>query len=76
MPTPTEEKRPRYLTPEELSQRFDGKIKTTTLANWRNLGIGPKFTKLGGKVVYSLDQVEAYERKNTVQSTSEYGSGE
>jgi hypothetical protein len=75
MPHQIQAKAPRYLTPEQLSARFGGNIKVTTLANWRNLGIGPKFTKLGGKVLYPITEVEEFEKKNTVQCTSQYGGG-
>jgi len=60
----------KYLTPAEVSARFS--VSVRTLANWRTLGQGPKFTKMGGKVMYPIDQVEHWESRNTVQSTSEY----
>ena len=62
----------RYLTPRELHERLRRQISTRTLANWRYLGIGPRYTKAGGRVLYPLDEIEAWERANTVQSTSNY----
>lgn len=36
-------------------------IRTTTLANWRNLGTGPKFYKLGDRAVrYKAGDVAAF----------------
>lgn len=54
-----------YLTPKEVSQRYKGKISERTLANWRSSGDGPAFTKVGGRVLYSVEAIEAWERKRT-----------
>lgn len=61
-----------YLTPDELSARFRGEISTRTLANWRCLGTGPRFTKIGGRVLYPLAEVLVWENSRTVNSTSSY----
>jgi hypothetical protein len=62
-----------YLTPDELSARYNGQISKRTLSNWRSgSGNGPAFTKVGGKVLYALDAVEAWEDKRTVQNTAQY----
>lgn len=60
------------LTPEELSARWGGRINVRTLGNWRTNGNGPKFLKLGGAVLYRLSDVEEYEARRTVSSTSQY----
>jgi sugar lactone lactonase YvrE len=60
------------LTPEQLAARYDGRFAITTLANWRSQGKGPKFRRLGGRIFYALADVEAWERGNTYQSTSQY----
>lgn len=62
----------KYLTASEVSVRLNGHVKAQTLANWRNLGTGPAFTKLGGKVLYPVDKLDEWLAKNTVQSTSNY----
>jgi len=52
-----------YLTPIELSQRFRG-ISLTTISNWRNghgKAGGPPFIKAGGKVLYPLSKLHAWE---------------
>lgn len=61
-----------YLTPAELSARFKGRISVRTLANWRCLGHGPRYTKVGGSILYPLAEVEAWEASRTVNSTSGY----
>ncbi|MFV0633470.1 helix-turn-helix transcriptional regulator [Demequina sp.] len=38
-------------------------ISEKTLANWRSLGVGPKFVRLGkvhGRIVYRVADVEAW----------------
>jgi len=63
---------PQYLTPEELHARFKKRVAVRTLSNWRTLGIGPKFTKIGGRVLYPLKEVEDWEQRRTTDSTSKY----
>jgi hypothetical protein len=58
-----------FLTPEDLVQRWEGKITLRTLANWRSGREGPKPTKIGGKVLYRLDVVEAWEQQRTQRRT-------
>lgn len=43
----------------ELARRW--KISPRTLERWRWTGDGPQFVKLGGRVVYRLCDVEAFE---------------
>ena len=52
----TEEK---LLTPEELAERW--KIAVGTLENWRDLGKGPLWLKIGGQARYRLADVLQYE---------------
>lgn len=49
----------RHLTQHELAQRW--RISPRTLERWRWLQEGPQFLKIGGRVVYRLEDVEAYE---------------
>jgi Helix-turn-helix domain len=43
----------------ELAVRW--KISHRTLERWRWTGEGPKFLKVGGRVVYRLSDIEEYE---------------
>lgn len=61
-----------FFTPEELVDRYQGKVTVRTLANWRSLGISPPYTKCGGRVLYPVDQLIEWERKRTVTSTANY----
>ncbi len=45
----------------ELAARW--KISPRTLERWRWTGEGPRFMKLGGRVIYRIDDVEAFERQ-------------
>jgi hypothetical protein len=38
-----------------------------TLANWRSLRIGPKFTKIGKTVLYEEGELDAWDERNTVK---------
>lgn len=51
---------PRHLNQIELSRRWN--ISHRTLERWRSIGQGPDFLKLGGRVLYRLSDVEAYEQ--------------
>ncbi len=62
----------KFLTPHQLTERWAGEIHERTLANWRVTGQGPRFIKIGGRVLYDIEEVEAWEKRRTVQSTAEY----
>jgi hypothetical protein len=70
--TAVEMKPASFLTPQQVSERYSNNITERTLANWRSAGNGPEFTKIGGKILYPLDRLEAWEQRNTVKSTSQY----
>lgn len=57
---------PVYMTPEELCERWRGKIATETLANWRTKRLGPAYTKISKIVLYPLIEVQRWERANLV----------
>lgn len=56
------------LTPEELVQRYNGRISLKTLANWRSTGEGPAFTKVGSRVFYRLPDVLEWEQRRTCKA--------
>ena len=49
------------LTQAALAKRW--KVSPRTLERWRWLGRGPQYMKVGGRVVYRLEDIEAYEAK-------------
>jgi hypothetical protein len=59
-----------FITPEDLIERYKGRISIKTLANWRTKGGGPSYTKIGGKIMYPLSEVIEWERLRTYGSTA------
>lgn len=57
------------LSPLETSQRL--RISEKTLEKWRITGGGPRFSKVGGRVFYPEDELEAWLRGRIHASTSE-----
>ncbi len=49
----------KHLNQIDLAARWN--ISHRTLERWRWTGEGPQFVKLGGRVVYRLEDVEAFE---------------
>lgn len=56
----------RFLTPEEVSNRYRGGISIGTLRNWRAMRIGPNFIKIGKAVLYPTTELDAWDQKNMV----------
>jgi hypothetical protein len=56
----------RFLTPDEVAQRYRGGISVGTLRNWRAQRIGPSFVKIGKAVLYSTSELDAWDEKNKV----------
>jgi predicted DNA-binding transcriptional regulator AlpA len=65
---------PRYLrTPE--AARFLG-LSGRTLEKHRIYGTGPRYSKLGGRVVYRVDDLQAWVELGAKVSTSDPGVGQ
>jgi hypothetical protein len=62
-----------YLTPEQLCERWNHRLKPKTLANWRSQGRGPPYRRLGNRILYPLPEVEAFEQRQQFTSTDAYG---
>ncbi|MEC5291756.1 helix-turn-helix domain-containing protein [Aurantimonas sp. C2-6-R+9] len=56
----------KYLTPEEVAERYRGAITIGTLRNWRSMRIGPAYVKVGKSVLYPVNEIEAWDQKNIV----------
>lgn len=56
----------RFLTPEEVAERYRGGVSVGTLRNWRAQRIGPSFVKIGKAVLYPLDELDAWDKMNRV----------
>lgn len=53
-----------HLEQKELAERW--RMSPRTLEQWRWQGRGPRFLKLGGRVVYPVKEVEAFEGTPTL----------
>ena len=58
-----------HLHQAELAARLN--ISPRTLERWRSIGEGPAFLKIGGRVMYRLEDVEAFEQARRCESTAQ-----
>ena len=73
MPDPMAGLPPRFLrTPE--AARYLG-LSGRTLEKHRTYGTGPTYRKIGGRVVYALDDLKAWADLGSKTSTSDPGKG-
>lgn len=56
----------RHLNQVDLARRWS--LSPRTLERWRWLGQGPRYLKIGGRVVYRLEDISAYEDARTRES--------
>jgi predicted DNA-binding transcriptional regulator AlpA len=69
MITPNTHLPPRYLrTPE--AARFLG-LSGRTLEKHRTYGTGPRYSKIGGRVVYGIEELQAWVNRGAKTSTSD-----
>lgn len=52
----------RHLNQDELSERWNVSARTLENMRWRRHG--PAYLKIGGRVVYRLEDIEGYERQH------------
>jgi len=61
------------LTTKQLAKRWG--LEPQTIRSWRLKGYGPQYVRLGdrkrGRVVYRLEDIQAWEQARTFTSTSE-----
>ena len=60
----------KFLTTDEVSERYRGAVTVGTLENWRALRIGPPFVKIGKAVLYPVEELDAWDQKNLVPCQS------
>jgi predicted DNA-binding transcriptional regulator AlpA len=61
-----------YFTTSELAGELE--LAENTLRVWRVQGRGPKFLKLGSRVVYRRSDIEEWLSASTYHNTSEVGA--
>ncbi len=57
-----------HLNQKQLAARWN--ISEASLERWRSEGLGPKFLKICGRVLYRQSDIEAYEAQCLHASTS------
>ncbi|WP_449255206.1 helix-turn-helix transcriptional regulator [Bosea sp. (in: a-proteobacteria)] len=60
---------PRYLRTKEAAHFLS--LSARTLEKHRTYGTGPAYRKLGGRVVYAVDDLQAWTERGAVTSTSD-----
>lgn len=50
-----------HLNQVELSRRW--RLSCRTLERWRSQGKGPRYLKIGGRILYRLADIEAFEAR-------------
>ncbi len=60
---------PRYLRTKEAAEFLS--LSARTLEKHRTYGTGPSYRKLGGRVVYAIDDLQAWAERGSVTSTSD-----
>ena len=56
----------KYLTAEEVAERYRQEISVGTLRNWRAMRIGPPYVKVGKAVLYPVQELDEWDRTNLV----------
>ncbi|MGV7215148.1 helix-turn-helix transcriptional regulator [Bradyrhizobium sp. UFLA05-112] len=64
---------PRYLRTPEAARLLG--LSGRTLEKHRTFGTGPTYRKLGGRVVYALDDLKDWVDRGAKTSTSDPGAG-
>jgi predicted DNA-binding transcriptional regulator AlpA len=64
----------KFINQNKLSERWG--ISPRTLERWRWLGTGPRYHKIGGRVVYRIEDVEEWENTRIFNCTAEMSKGE
>jgi predicted site-specific integrase-resolvase len=56
-------KRDDYFTEREFAELWG--VKRNTLQKWRSNGVGPKYIKRVGRIIYRKDDIAEFERMQT-----------
>ena len=57
-----------HINQAQLAKRWN--MSPRTLERWRWVGLGPVFLKLGGRVLYRLEDIESYETNHLQSNTN------
>ena len=65
-PSASRTESPIFLTLEEVVERYRGQVSEGTLRNWCSMRIGPSFIKIGKAILYPLEELDRWDRRNLV----------
>jgi hypothetical protein len=57
---------PVFLTVEEVVERYRRQVSEGTLRNWRSMRVGPSFIKIGKAILYPLEELDRWDRRDLV----------
>jgi hypothetical protein len=63
----------RHLNQDQLARRWS--LSARTLERWRSHGKGPCYLRLGGRVAYRLEDIEAFEKAGRHITEAAIGGG-
>ena len=58
----------KHLTQNELAARWN--LSPRTIERWRSNGEGPRFVRLGNRVMFRLEDIEAFEEQHLLESNA------
>lgn len=58
----------KHLTQNELATRWN--LSPRTIERWRSNGEGPRFVRLGNRVMFRLEDIEAFEEQHLLESNA------
>ena len=61
----------RHLNQDQVARRWS--LSARTLERWRSQGKGPCYLRLGGRVAYRLEDIEAFEKAGRHVTESDLG---
>jgi hypothetical protein len=64
----------RHFNQVQLARRWS--LSPRTLERWRWLHQGPGYLEIGGRVLYPLEAIEAFEAAQTKNARSQIGGGD
>lgn len=73
MPFPAAAATPRFLKTPDAAVHLG--LSARTLEKHRCFGTGPVFRKLGGRIVYAIDDLDAWAELGRRRSTTDPGTG-
>lgn len=56
----------KYLTADEVVERYRNEVSAGTLRNWRAQRVGPPYIKIGKSVLYPVQSLDEWDEKNLV----------